>query len=378
MVGVRLVGAGKGELRAVQRQLGPIEAPLSRDPDILIRFVDRLGLDGPLTVVGARDAGYADGRFVVLRGVGKDPVQMELPFDRIGESLEIRCVRGVSAVPLLIPILNLTVLARGGLPVHASGFVHGGTGVMAAGWARSGKTELLLGLQGTGAQYLGDEWLYLDRAGQRMSGIPEPTRIWDRHLREVPWVRRHVAPAQRFRLAILGLAAWTLAQAGRLPMRGVARPLRRLSGLVDGQRWVQIPPARLFQVEAGPRRARLDRVLLLETHESPELTVEPIPARVVAERMSVSLQEERADFLGHYRRFLFAYPDRRNGFLDGVDRLERDRLTRYLEGCQCHLVRHPHPASPHLLAGAARALLETSPWNLPEEIRRWRRKGGVR
>jgi hypothetical protein len=41
-VGIRLVGAGARERAAIARQLGPIEKPLDREPDVVIRFVDRL------------------------------------------------------------------------------------------------------------------------------------------------------------------------------------------------------------------------------------------------------------------------------------------------------------------------------------------------
>ena len=41
-VGVRLVGATAGDLAAVRRQLGPIERPLVREPEIEIAYVDRL------------------------------------------------------------------------------------------------------------------------------------------------------------------------------------------------------------------------------------------------------------------------------------------------------------------------------------------------
>ena len=36
---------------------------------------------------------------------------------------------GLPAVPLLIPIVNLTALANGALPMHASAFTHDGVGV---------------------------------------------------------------------------------------------------------------------------------------------------------------------------------------------------------------------------------------------------------
>ena len=42
LAGIRLIDASAGDVAAVTRQLGPIQASLTREPDIIIRFVDRL------------------------------------------------------------------------------------------------------------------------------------------------------------------------------------------------------------------------------------------------------------------------------------------------------------------------------------------------
>ena len=113
------------------------------------------------------------------------------------------CERGVAAVPLLIPILNMTLLARGVLPLHASAFVHEGTGVVATGWSKGGKTEALLAFASRGAEYVGDEWVYVASDGARVHGIPEPIRIWRWQLRQLPEYERMIKPAERARLTVL-------------------------------------------------------------------------------------------------------------------------------------------------------------------------------
>ena len=67
LVGVRLLGAGPRETAAVDRQLGPSRRSLEREPDITVRFVDRLELHGPVRLIGLHDAGYTDDAFLVLR-----------------------------------------------------------------------------------------------------------------------------------------------------------------------------------------------------------------------------------------------------------------------------------------------------------------------
>ena len=71
LVGVRLIGATQREVNAVGRQLGPIQRPLNRDPDITIRFVDRLTTSSPLRYLGVDDAAFTDDAFLVLRSKHK-------------------------------------------------------------------------------------------------------------------------------------------------------------------------------------------------------------------------------------------------------------------------------------------------------------------
>jgi len=138
IVGVRLVDATPRDEAAVTRQLGPIHARLQRAPDIVIRFMDRLPPSSGLRLLGMEEAAFTDDAFLILRSKHKSRVRVQIPFDRIGsERCEILCERGLAAVPLLIPIVNLTALARGALPLHASAFEYEGTGVLTTGCPRS-------------------------------------------------------------------------------------------------------------------------------------------------------------------------------------------------------------------------------------------------
>ena len=129
-VGIRLLGAGAAEERVVTRQLGPIRAPLAREPDLVIRFVDRLELPGPLRLLGAEDAAFCDAGFVVLRGKQKSRARVLLPLDRAGERCEIVAERGLAALPHLVALVNLSALAKGVLPLHASAFTWNASGYL--------------------------------------------------------------------------------------------------------------------------------------------------------------------------------------------------------------------------------------------------------
>ncbi len=99
LVGIRLLDATANDVAVVLRQLGPVQAPLERAPDITIRFVDELPLAQPLRFVGLQDAGFTDDAFVVLRGRHRAAVRVQIPFDRLGAACEIVCERGLPWPP---------------------------------------------------------------------------------------------------------------------------------------------------------------------------------------------------------------------------------------------------------------------------------------
>src|SRR5262245_51635903 len=159
VVGIRLLDPSRGDARVVARQLGLPSRPLSREPDIVIRFVDELRLTSPLRYLGLEDSAFTEDAFLVLQdGPG---ARTKIPLEDLGGRCEIVCESGLSGVPLLIAAINTTALAKGVVPLHASAFVHRGVGVLVTGWSKGGKTEALLAFASRGAEYVGDEWIYL-------------------------------------------------------------------------------------------------------------------------------------------------------------------------------------------------------------------------
>jgi hypothetical protein len=362
IVGIRLVDASATDLAAVAAQLGPIEAPLSRSPDIVIRFVDRLSVSEPLSLIGGDDAAFDDDAFVILRGKRKSPIRVSIPFDTIGERCEIECEHGAPAIPLLIAIINLSALGNGALPVHASAFRHAGRGVLVTGWSKGGKTETLLGFLANGAEYIGDEWIYLTDGGSRMCGIPEPIRVSDWHLDELPADRQRLGHRQRLRLRALryltnGMAVLAGNDGGGAG--GWRQLVRRVSQVVERQRYVHLAPREAFGARFGGLEAPLDKVILVGCHASSAITTRSVSGKEVAARMAFSLQEERSRFMSYYRKFRFALPDRDNPLIETADDVERERLTKSFENRECHEVLHPYPVSIPALFDAVRPLIET-------------------
>jgi hypothetical protein len=360
IVGIRLLDASPADLAAVAAQIGPIEAPLSRSPDIVIRFVDHLSVAEPLSLIGADDAAFDDDVFVILRGKRKASVRVAIPFDTIGEQCEIECEHGAPAVPLLIAIINLSALGKGALPVHASAFRHEGRGVLVTGWSKGGKTETLLGFLANGAEYIGDEWIYLTDGGDRMCGIPEPIRVSDWHLDQLPAHRRQLGHRQRLRLRALRYLTNGIAVVAGGGGDAVMRKhlIRRLADLVERQRYVHLRPREAFGARFGALEAPLDKVVFVGLHASSGITTRAVSGEDVAARMAFSAQEERGSFMSYYRKFRFALPEKRSSLVEAADEIERERLRRAFRNRECHEVLHPYPVSIQALFDAVRPLIE--------------------
>jgi hypothetical protein len=343
IVGIRLLGARPGDVTAVTAQLGPIQSVLDREPDIVIRFVDRLPAPD-LRYLGREEAGFTDDAFLVLLSK-KARARVQIPVEEIGRRCEIVCESGLPAVPLLIPIVNVTALAKGVVPLHAAAFTHRGSGVLVTGWAKAGKTESLLGFMCHGAAYIGDEWVYVSDDGRRLRGIPEPVRIWDWHLDDLPRYRALLDWRERAKLrAIRAAIRADRVRRGRSRRRGRPTVFGRVMSLVEQQAWVLVDPVRLFGGDSCPLEGGFDKLFLIVSHESPEVRVARTDPVDVARRMVFSLQHERLELLSHYLMFRFAFPGRSNPVLENAEASQRSALEHAFAGKDAYIVSHPYPA----------------------------------
>jgi hypothetical protein len=342
VVGIRLMNARPSDARAVARQLGPLRRTLDREPDIVIRFVDDLHLGTPLHYLGAGESAFTRDSFLVLQSKRGVTSHAKIPFEAIGGKCEILCESGVPAVPLLIAIINLTALAKGVVPLHASAFVYRDVGTLVTGWSKGGKTEALLAFMAKGAEYLGDEWIYLAADGGEMYGIPQPIRVWDWHLAQFPEYRLRVGRGNMLRLGAIRAALGI----GRrvTEMGGSQATLDRIQTVMKRQTYVDMAPERLF----GPcatLKGPLDRVFQIGSSATPEVTAEPIAPAAIAERMVHSVRYEFQTLMSHYLTYKFAFPSSTN---ERIETLEKDlsvALHRVLAGKPAYTVRHPYPMS---------------------------------
>lgn len=354
LVRIRVLDATDDDVAVVRRQLGPMAAAPEGPADLTIRFVDELARPAAMRILGLGDVAYTESDFLVstTRTNGRF---VQIPFADVGRPCEVVCERGVDAVPLLIALVNLTVLAKGVLALHASAFTFDGTGVLVTGWSKGGKTETLLAFMRQGADYVGDEWVYL--TPNRMQGVPEPIRLWAWQLAQLPEYRASLSGSQRRRLTLFGVAAAAATAAGDRLRGSSGRTWRRAAAILERQRNVQVPPHRLFGDSRCVLEGNPDRVVLVSSHTSPEVTLDRVDPTHVAERMAFSLAEERSVLDAWYRRFRFAFPHAASPVIEDAPERERELLHRVLAGKDTFLLRHPYPPDVSTLFDALAGVL---------------------
>jgi hypothetical protein len=349
LVGVRVVDGSPSDVAVVRRQLGHPETALDREPDLTVRFVERLA-PSPLTLVGVGETGYDDDSFYLLAAKGGSRRRTMMPFDQLGPGVEIVCESGIPAVPHLLATVNLVLLTRDVLPLHATALEVDGQGILVTGWSKGGKTETLLAATGHGARYVGDEWVHLPGNG-RMLGLPEPIRLWAWQLAQRPDLLASRTVGERLRLRTWASASRVADELADRSWKGSGL-MRRMAPAVGRQAYLQVPPVDLFGVDGMASEASLDAVVLVLSHESPETVVHAARPGEIARRMAASLAEERAPLMVHYRQFRYAFPDRSSELLESAGDLEARLLAARLDDVPSAKVTHPHPCDVHELGRA--------------------------
>jgi hypothetical protein len=363
ILGIRLLGAAQGDIDKVSGQLGLPPAPFSGEPGIVIRFVDALPIEGPLCHLGRDDVGFTDSHFVLLRSRNLARARMQLAFESFGERIEVSCESGLPAIPLLRPLINMAMLVRGIVPVHAAAFEHSGKGVLVTGWSHGSKTGTLLSFMADGAKFVGDEWIYLDSDRDRMVGLPDHLEARPWYLRELPSYRQIAGRKERVRVAVADrLARWLAPKVPASERRNslTGKMIRLAHHAMMNQQTIDFRPEELFGREACTLESGLDIVIVAISRDSPEISVKPATVEGAAAQMAASFLFEMDSLLSCYRKHLFAFAGRRNSFLDRAEAIYHDHALRALAGKNVHTMLHPYPVSIHGLRGAVRPLLATN------------------
>lgn len=345
-VSIRLQNHTAVDLRLVHEQLGMDVANPAAEPDLVLRFEDRVPQPS-LHYVDDATAFSSDG-FFLLRGRRQEKVCVRLPIEDIGTRCELVCQRGMSAIPLLAPIMKVTALSKAILPLHASSFVFRGQGAFVAGFAHSAKTTTLLGFMAHGAQCIGDDTAYLDHAG-RLVGDKSSIGLSDRHLADLPKLR--AALSYRQRLAIKTAGALTRSISAVAPsyeagQSSLHRGLRKLDRVLSGRRSAEVSLEKLFPAESLCESHSLQRAFLSLVHDSPDIVIENTSRDAFIERLVHVILHEFEELTSLYEKFRFAFPSKRNTLLDGLSEKIEEVARERLASQAFYTVYHPYPVSP--------------------------------
>jgi hypothetical protein len=345
---LRLVDPADRDRDLVVRQLGTHPTAAEGDADLIVRYVDRVPYrDSPTWRIGPDDVRWTDGGLAIVRGSGRGRRWAIVPFDQIGGRTsvpEIVCESGIGAVPVLMTTINLSLLGRGILPLHASSFIVDGCGVVAAGWSKSGKTEALLAFMARRAQVLADEWTYV-RPDGKLVGLPTPIRLEPWHLAQRPELVARLGAAERRRVGRLRAVRRGRGLARTATARGL--PGRRvIDGAFDlalANDHVDVGPTELFGRDRRALTARADVIFWMVPRDGDSITTTPVAATEFVDRMAVAHVHHRRDFLDAYWRFRYAFPDRRNALVEDMEERERTLLGALVGGREVIRVEHPKP-----------------------------------
>ena len=249
------------------------------------------------------------------------------------------------AVPLLIPVMNLTLLSKGCIALHASAFVYGNTGSLVTGWAKSGKTETLLAFATHGAKYVGDEWVILTRDGQTMYGLPEPMTAWDWHIEQMPGIQDQLSFGKSlvFKSVHLLDRLHKFLSSGRLKNTFPVSLLTDVLPALKRQLYIKVPVEKIFTGDSFEPVSRPDKLFLIMSQEQAVTSVETWSPDDIALRMLESIYYEQVPFFEHYKAYKFAFPQAENHFLENVRNLQSDILTSALKNKEAYRVLHPYP-----------------------------------
>lgn len=331
MARMRLIDPVPADVAALEWRLGGVRVPVEGLPDIVIEMVEPSRVSAHL--IGTDGAGYTAGSYIA-KGAARGP-RSTIEFD--ASPLRLTSSRGAVSIPYLTALLNVAVLAREILPLHAATFEIDGLGIAACGWAGAGKSEALLAFMRNGARGIADEWTYVTPAG-RLHGVGTPVRLESWHVAQLPEHRTPLPARSRVRLAAGGRAKSLRSRID--DRRRPLAPIRRGLALLVPWSHVDRSPVDLFGPAWGGT-THLDLIFLLEPTVGSRIRVMEEDPATVAERMTFAHQHHRRALLAAYQEFRYAFPRRTSAVIEELEDRERKLLRQAFAGRPAYMVQHP-------------------------------------
>ncbi len=257
------------------------------------------------------------------------------------------------------PALHQAIRGQGAVAVHAAAVDGGPTGgTLVGGWSESGKTEVALALVEAGARFLSDKWTATGVNGE-ISAFPVGVGVRGWALQTLPILRRALPPRARRQLRVARATRRVLGPTLDRPWGGratslVARTARRGIELGDRAELTASELRAVYGAVDDPaRRAALETVVLLVNGPSPEVNVERLSARRVADRLARSAAYERRTYYDLQERGAYAGLVERAGARDRALADEADLMSAALaHGARILQVTCPFPGDPRRVATA--------------------------
>jgi hypothetical protein len=342
---IRLNDPAPEAIRALKNQLGVRPSSFDGEPDLTVSYVD--GFKTPMVHLVMGSAGFTEDDFYIVSNSGHKKGRVQFPFVVLGQPCKITCESGVAEIPLLNLMINLRMLEKGLVPVHASAFVFNGTGVVVNSWPKGGKTSTLFSFLKHGAQFISDDWLFID-SDSAVYGLMQPIKLSDWQLNQLPTYKPKVSRGKQLAIqTIRWLDTVVQATSDSLPARSFPAKvfyngLRRLS---NSQRHVNLMPEDLFGAGWIAPAANFHVLLLTLSHERPDVVVTPLPTEIAIERLLAALRREWIEWEEYYSQYLYAFPHRRSIPMDTSYRKQREFLEHILADKHIFAVSHPHPVA---------------------------------
>ena len=343
--GIRFENISRKEVSSIVNNFSAFEKELDREPEIVVHFVDRLETPD-LIFLGLDYAAFDNEKFYLI----SDPVskkKVSIPFNKIGQKIEIICEKGVKSIPLLNHIINFYLIKNNFVPIHSSGFYFDNKGILVMGWTKGGKTETLLSFANHGAEYVGDEWVVLKPDGSEMCGLHVPVTIWKWQLSYIKKIVKNIGLVNKLIfstisiLEVINNISIKLELDKAFPFKLLGQGLPHLRKLLK----IRKSPEDLFKDKIRSSMIRLDAIVLALSHESNKIVAKECEPEEIIKRMIHSNDYEQLPFFEFYKAFKYAFPERSNEFLDNIKNIHSGLLLNALQGKKSFKISHPYPVS---------------------------------
>ncbi len=365
ILGLRLIDPKPSFARWVGAELKPLGTSASSiDPDVsVVRASASVTSNAQFHLGNAGDyqeCVYSDSELWVR----SDGEFLNIPFEALGKRCELRYTGGFRASRAwryVRPILQIGLLEKGSLAVHASSMIYRDKGILFAGWAESGKTEALLGFLMDGASMMSDKWTIISEHGDAIYNFPSRITMRDWVPKYLPEILEILTPGQKRRLRIGGamtaMATRALQSARRFD--SVAMFSDVLRPALDTGRTVTIDQSQLaglggrdVELDPAASQAPFDKLFLLLPSNRRDIEVIPSSAAEVSPRLAECASYERRHLFGLYSKFKYAIPNVPASALEGVKEREESMLRSVLATKEVYQVHAPFPCDPRAMRAA--------------------------